>query len=211
MNIRFILSKMVELIKSEKLKGFSSKIIGSLIAIFVGGGIIAALLTVKCQHHLEKNKEKTDIYIETKSICEQLDDEYKQLIFAKIEIEFSNVKRLRSWGGGCIPLDDPPAKKKPIDQCWLNIDEGKKKLIGKINEIDLKFDVTKELKKAMIHLKVSKFNDTLAFHKAQLSSTGDCNELRAWRAKAHKQGNAYLENWFKNPYNRLLSELKKQL
>ena len=195
---------MVDGNKSEKLKKYSLKIYGLLSAVLLGGGILAVLL----QHHLDKNKEKTEIFVETKSICERLYDAYKQLIYAKIELEFSNVKRLKSWGSGCIPLDDPPVNVKPIDQCLLNADEERKKLVDKINEIDLKFDVTKELKKELIHLKISKFSDTFAFQK---TGTGDCNELRAWRAEAQKQGNAYLENWYRSHYNKLLSELKKQL
>ena len=176
------------------------------------GGITAQTVVVGSPGTSDAKKEKIDIYSEIQSICEQLNDEYKQLIQAKIDSEFFNLTRLRSIGRGCIPLDDPPLRIKPIDQCWLSIDESRKNLVGKINKIEHAFKMNNDLKKEIIHLKVSKFNDNIAsFQKARLTGTGDCKELRAWRAKAQKQGYEYLEEWFKDPYSRLLNELKKQL
>lgn len=194
--------------KTNKLKKFSLKIWGLIVAVVVGGGVLSVLLG----HYLEVKKAKKDLYIETKSICDQLNDDYKQLIAEKIELEFFRANSRKNLGGGaCIPLDNPPVKRKPIDQCLLNVDEGRKKLLKKINEIELSFDINKDLEKELIHLRVSRFSDTLSFQKVRLSEIKNCNELRTWRAGAQKQGNVYLEKWFLKPYSRLLTGLKKQL
>ncbi|RJQ24380.1 hypothetical protein C4565_09945 [Candidatus Parcubacteria bacterium] len=176
------------------------------------GGITAQTVIVLRPGASDVEKEKADIYSEIQSICEQLNDEYKHLIQAKIDSEFFNVTRLRSLGSGsCIPLDDPPIRIKPIDQCWLSIDDRRKSLVREINKIEHTFNITNDLKNEIKHLKVSKYSDNLAFQRARPSEMRDCNELRAWRTKAQKQGNEYLEKWFKAPYSRLLKELKKQL
>ncbi len=193
--------------KGEILKKYSLKIWGVLFAVLVGGGI----LSVQYKHYLEEIKVKKDLYINTKSLCDQLNYDYSQLIVEMIELEFSRVSKQRGLGVSCRPLERRSAKRKPIDLCLFSVDEGRKNLMKRINEIELNFDINKRLKDEMIHLRVSRFNDTMAFQKVRLTEIRDCNQLRSWRAGAQNQGDKYLEKWFTKPYSRLLNELKKQL
>ena len=101
-------------------------------------------------------------------------------------------------------------KRKPLDQYFFSVDEGRENLLRKLNEIELYFDINKELKNEMTHLRKSKFNNPPAFQ-MPISEISDCNDLRVWRDSARKQGGDYLEKWFYKPYSKLLNGIKIQL
>jgi len=207
-------------------------ILGTLIAIFFyyrleiyGVWSTFALIVVVAlgvclqwhQHIMKKNSpssesmKKKNLFIETKNICDELSEEYKQLVEGKIELEFFRVNKRESLGrGACIPIDKPPDRRKTVDQCWLSIEQGRKGLLNKLNEIEFNFDVTKDLKTEMTHLRKSRYNDIFAIRKIRNEDTENCDSLRTWRSNAKDQGAAYLEKWFNKPYHRLLEELRKQ-
>ena len=71
--------------KKEAIRKYSIIIAELLIAAFLG------YLIALWQNNMEKEKVKIDLFVETKNICDTLQNDYEKLINAKIELEFFRV------------------------------------------------------------------------------------------------------------------------
>lgn len=73
---------MIEKIEKERIKKYLSKIVkvvGGFLLTFYSGYLLH-----QCQYNMEREKDKINLFVETKAIFDQLHDEYKQLINGKI-------------------------------------------------------------------------------------------------------------------------------
>ena len=165
-------------------------------------------LIVSKSEYEEKEKIKIDLFVQTKSIFAQLQDEYKEFINGKIELAFLGVMMSNSrtritysyydkYSQGFLLRAQAEAEeisrrhsdfRKITDEGSIRIDNLRKTLSQKLDMINFYFDVNEELKKVILHLNVSSFNDRLAFQRANNSEILNHDMLKKWKEVAEKRG-----------------------
>lgn len=210
------------------MKDFKKELLKNIVIILMSA--ICGYLIAYWQYQNDRRNTKIDLFVEIKSTTNNLLEEYRNELNAKIDISYYSAMLQNSMATITYSKVDRHSQffleraqlevqendinrnrnRALLNDCTVKINNLKKSLFTDLEKIQFHFDMEPEIEKAIraiYNFKIHKF----AFKRVNNSKIKNHDMLVKWKKDAQSQGDKYIERYFIESQKTLIKKLEQQI